>query len=79
MTITIELSPEKENTLREQAARHGLAMNDYARALVERHLPADAERNGWPAGFFEETFGSLTEDEARRLDQGNCEEREPLS
>ena len=39
MTITIELSPEKENTLREQAARHGLAMNDYARALVERHLP----------------------------------------
>lgn len=80
MTIIIELSPEKENTLRQEAARHGLPMNDYARALVERHLPADPEMNGWPVGFFENTFGSLIEEPAaERLDQGKYEEREPVS
>lgn len=80
MAITIELSLEKENTLREEAALHGLAMNDYARALVERHLPADPETNGWPSDFFENTFGSLSEEPAaERFPQTKYEEREPLS
>ena len=82
MAIHIELSPEKENTLREEAARLNVPVNEYARALVEQHLPTNTEEaNGWPSGFFEETFGSLADEPAaaERLMQGRYEQREPIS
>jgi hypothetical protein len=33
---------------------------------------------GWPAGFFEQTAGCLTETPLERGEQGSFEEREPL-
>lgn len=33
---------------------------------------------GWPAGFFEETFGCLADDPIERLPQEDYEVREPI-
>jgi hypothetical protein len=42
LTLTIELPPELENRLRQEAAKQGLNANDYARRLIEHHLPPPA-------------------------------------
>jgi hypothetical protein len=34
---------------------------------------------GWPAGFFERTYGILADDPIERLPQGDYEEREDLT
>ena len=39
MTITVRLTPEKENALREEAARQGLSVPQYVKALLEEHVP----------------------------------------
>lgn len=44
MPISIELSPEKENTLRQEAARRNVPINAYAKSLLEDNLPEP--RNG---------------------------------
>lgn len=46
MALTIQLSPEKEKALHEEANRRGVSMEVYAKVLVEEHLPA----NGAAAG-----------------------------
>ncbi|MDD2760138.1 MAG: hypothetical protein PHH11_07575 [Methylomonas sp.] len=38
----------------------------------------ETDANGWPIGFFEQTFGSIP-DLPERESQGEYEEREPLS
>ena len=43
MTLSIELSPEKERVLQEEASRRGVSVENYAQALVEESLPT---RNG---------------------------------
>jgi plasmid stability protein len=43
MTLTIELTPEMERELRQVAARHGMSASDYARRLIEHHLPMPPE------------------------------------
>jgi predicted transcriptional regulator len=40
MTLTIELPPEMERRLEEEAARHGKAPAEWARAAVEEKLAA---------------------------------------
>jgi hypothetical protein len=44
MALTIELRPEKEDVLRDVAARRGLPPEEYARELLERSLPRTAAR-----------------------------------
>lgn len=39
MTLTIELTPEKEKVLRREAARRGMPIADYAKAILEDRLP----------------------------------------
>lgn len=39
MAITIELSLEKEEILREEAERQGMKVSDYVTKLLEAHLP----------------------------------------
>jgi hypothetical protein len=39
MTLTIDLPPETENRLQQEAAKHGLDPGDYARVLIEQNLP----------------------------------------
>jgi hypothetical protein len=36
------------------------------------------DQNGWPAGFFDDTYGCLADDPVTRLPQGSAEEREAL-
>jgi hypothetical protein len=38
--LTVQLNPEKEEALREEATRRGVSAQTYARTLVEEHLPA---------------------------------------
>jgi hypothetical protein len=42
MTLTIDLSPEVERRLRDEAARMGLDESEYARRVIERSLPLKA-------------------------------------
>ncbi len=39
MTLTIEFSPETEARLRHEAERIGVDTTEYARQLIESHLP----------------------------------------
>ena len=38
MTLTIDITPELEHRLQDEAARKGVAAEDYARMLLEEHL-----------------------------------------
>jgi hypothetical protein len=40
--------------------------------------PKTPEERGWPPGFFEKTFGSITDEAFKRYPQGEFEEREAL-
>jgi hypothetical protein len=40
--------------------------------------PKTPEELGWPPGFFEQTFGSITDEAFKRYPQGEYEKREPL-
>ena len=42
MTLTIDLPPELESRLREEAAKQGLEAADYALQLIQRQLPSRA-------------------------------------
>jgi len=42
MTVKIDLSPELESRLREQASKSGLRVSDYVLHVLERELPANA-------------------------------------
>jgi hypothetical protein len=45
MALMIDLDPELESRLREAATQQGLGADEYARRLIEQHLPAlGAER-----------------------------------
>lgn len=49
--------------------------------LIKRHraeLEALAAKNGWPANYFAETAGSITDPTFIRHPQGEFEEREPF-
>ena len=39
MTLTIDVGPEQEARLLEEAARQGLDARDYVRRIIESHLP----------------------------------------
>ncbi len=44
---------------------------------TQRSEPVDA--NGWPLGYFEETYGSLADHPIERPDQGTLETRDPIA
>jgi hypothetical protein len=58
----------------------GVAETDVDVVVVVQPCPADrtAAPNGWPPGFFEQTYGSLREPPLERGEQGEFEVREPL-
>jgi len=43
--VSIELSPEKESVLRQEAARRNLPMTTYAKSLLEDNLPVQTNGN----------------------------------
>lgn len=43
MTLTIELTPEAEAWIEQQAERRGLDKNAYAKELIESQVPKQAE------------------------------------
>lgn len=44
MTLTINIPPELESRLQEEASRKGVAIDEYARMLLEEQLPARGDR-----------------------------------
>lgn len=58
-----------------QDGRPAVAMLDYEQYEA---LVAHAEQDGWPPGFFEETYGALADVPLSRPDQGNYERRNQL-
>ena len=49
MTITIDLPPETEARLREEAANDGLSVEDYVLNLIEAHIYSPEELAALPA------------------------------
>jgi hypothetical protein len=60
MTLMIDLRPEVEERLREAATREGQEVDEYVRALIERHLPVAA--TGQPS-----LWDTLTPEEWQRV------------
>jgi len=51
----------------------------WDRLCLDAQADAEAtDEHGWPAGFFEETYGSLADDPLERLPQGEPEVRETI-
>jgi hypothetical protein len=46
MTLMIDLPPELESRLREEAAKNGLEASQYVLRLIERQLPSESSRGG---------------------------------
>jgi hypothetical protein len=46
MTVMIELPPELETRLQQEAAKLGMNSHEYARLLIERQLPATPSAAG---------------------------------
>lgn len=70
----IELIQELPPALREE-------VRDFAEFLLarqRRELARQAEANGWPAGFFERTAGSISDPTFVRPPQGEAETRLPF-
>jgi hypothetical protein len=43
MTLTVELTPELEDRLRQEARKQGMTEHEYVRYLIEHHLPQGPE------------------------------------
>lgn len=54
--LSLYVSDENLNTLRERSKEAGMSMSRYANRLIEQ----DAERAGWPRGFWD-LFGAISE------------------
>ncbi|HSZ54719.1 MAG TPA: hypothetical protein VK797_03610 [Tepidisphaeraceae bacterium] len=39
MTLSIDIPQELEKRLKEEASRHGVALDEFAKRLLEEHLP----------------------------------------
>ena len=46
MTLTLHLSPELEQRLKQEAMRQGLSLDAYALQLLAQSLPAKGSANG---------------------------------
>jgi len=46
--------------------------------VVQPHETEAVDANGWPIGYFEETYGSLADDPIERPDQGELETRDSI-
>lgn len=60
MTLTINIPPELESRLRKEASRKGVALDEYARMLLEEQLPPkgdQASRKGDAWAVLESMFG----------------------
>lgn len=44
MTLTLDLPPDLESRLRQEAEKHGLETSEYTLRLIEESLPADRNR-----------------------------------
>lgn len=58
----------------------GLAETDLEVMVVFQPISAisEVEQLGWPANFFESTFGSFRDEPLVRESEGNCEIRDEL-
>lgn len=52
--------------------------NGPAAPPADGPAPKTPEELGWPPGFFENTFGSITDPAFKRYPQGEFEKREPF-
>jgi hypothetical protein len=66
-------------TLLEELARllH-TELGNSVNAVSMSHTPNTSPVNGWPAGYFEQTFGSLRDVDLERQPQGVYDIREPF-
>ncbi len=84
--IVLELEDAEYERLLQEAQAEGRKVEDLAAQRLRQHSFASngsegaetLDANGWPAGFFEETYGSLASDPLQRLPQGTLETREEI-
>jgi hypothetical protein len=47
--------------------------------VVQTHQTEPVDANGWPIGYFDETYGSLADHPIERPDQGTLETRDSIA
>ena len=68
-----------DGTLRVEVSTELHDIDVSVRLLVEAiSPPLTASRQAWPTGFFERTYGSLSNDPLQRLPQGEYQVREAI-
>jgi hypothetical protein len=85
-TIVLELEDADYERLLQEAKAAGQQLEELAAQRLRQQgfsfngsEGAEAlDANGWPVGFFEETFGSLAADPLQRLPQDSPETREEI-
>lgn len=85
-TIVLELDDAEYEYLQQEAQAAGRKIEDLAAQRLREHsvVPASSkgtetfDANGWPAGFFNETYGSLASNPLQRLPQATLETREEI-
>jgi hypothetical protein len=75
----LDFEPELEARIAAQAQERRLSVPQYLHGLITRVVAEPKPEDlGWPAGYFDETYGASVADLLTRLPQGNPEAREPL-
>ena len=73
-TLTINLEDEIARHVEESARREHKSVSDWVKERLkpenDRGANGAPESLGWPPGFFERVYGSITDDNFKRWPQG---------
>ena len=64
--LSLYLEESEMSTLRKDAAREGVSLSRYARRLIREN----AGKSKWPAGYWDNVYGSLTDPSFVISDEG---------
>jgi hypothetical protein len=62
MTLRIDIDPQTQDRLRKEAERNGVEIGEYARKLIERHLPPELPQS--PAKSLHDLFAQWSAEDA---------------
>ena len=76
--MSVETKPLEE-LVKELTPQARLELRDFAEFLWHKQMTPATKDLGWPPGFFEETYGSFSDQPLVREPQGEYEVREELN
>lgn len=75
MTIYIN-DPKTEDQIRHAAETAGVSIDEFVLNVLRDRVAHELDT--WPAGFFDDTYGTLAADPIERLTQGEFDKRDEL-